>query len=133
MAQKKVQNQQTLKSLPPTDEPLELNIRRAHFVAVMWKSCITGILPELDPCDYGWEKDGDSLRPTMLPIGRDVAPEMVLRITRCHCKSSQCTTNRGTCIKAGESCTEYCGCQYCENLADMNCDGSDSDMEHDDE
>ena len=70
----------TLKSLPPTDEALELNIKRAHFVAVTWKSCITGILPELDLCNYGWEKDGDSLRPTMLSIGKDVAPEMDLQI-----------------------------------------------------
>ena len=53
------------------DEALELNIKRAHFVTVMWKSCITGILPELDPCNYGWEKDADSLRPTMLSIGKD--------------------------------------------------------------
>jgi len=89
----------TLRSLPPMDEALELNIKRAHFVAVMWKNCIGGILPELDPCNYGWEKDGDSLRPTMLPIGREVAPEIVLQITRCNCKSSQCTTNRCSCSR----------------------------------
>ena len=59
----------TLKSLPSTDEAVELNIKQTHFVSVKWKSCTRGILPELDPCDYEWEKDGDSLRPTMLPLG----------------------------------------------------------------
>ena len=126
---KKSANPPTLKSLPPTDEALELNIKRAHFQAIMWKNCVTGILPALDPLDFGWERDGDSLRPSMLPVGRDVAPEAVLQMTRCKCPSSQCTTNRCSCVKAGASCTEFCGCQSCANQEDINCDGDDSDVE----
>ena len=59
----------------------------------MWKKCVTGIPPELDPCDFGWERDRESLRPIMLPDGIDVAPEQVLQMTR-KCSSSQCTKNR---------------------------------------
>ena len=32
----------TLKSFPPTDEALELNIKRAHYQAMMWKKSISG-------------------------------------------------------------------------------------------
>ena len=35
----------TLKSLPPTDEALELNIKRAHFAAAMWINCVSGHPP----------------------------------------------------------------------------------------
>ena len=79
MVQRNQQNH--LRNLPPTDEALELNIKRAHFVAIMWKNCVTGFPPDLDPCQYCWEKreDGKSLTPTMLPKGVDVAPEEVLR------------------------------------------------------
>ena len=77
-----------LQSLPPADEALEINIKRAHYIAILWKNCITGTTPELDPLEYGWEKDGESLRPNMLPDGTDVASEIVLQMTRCKCSSS---------------------------------------------
>ena len=46
----------SLKILPPTKEALELNIKRAHYTAILWNDSITGIMFNLDPCDYGWEK-----------------------------------------------------------------------------
>ena len=70
-----------IQSLPPTDDALEINIKRVHYVAIMWKNCITRTPPELDPLEYGWEKDGKSLRPVMLPNGTDAAPEKVLQMT----------------------------------------------------
>ena len=39
-----------LKSLPPTNEALELNILRAHFQAMMWNNCVSGCPPNEDPC-----------------------------------------------------------------------------------
>jgi len=36
-----------LRRLPPTDAVLELNIRRAHFQAMMWKQCVCGQLQML--------------------------------------------------------------------------------------
>ena len=95
-------------------------------MAILWKRCSTGTPPELDPLEYGWEKDGESLRPIMLPDGTDVAPEKVLQMTRCKCSSSQCKTNRCSCVKTG---TEYCGCQDCENQKDM--EKSESEDEND--
>ena len=39
-----------LRSLSPTDPALELNIKRAHYQAMMWHKCIDGQLPNKDPC-----------------------------------------------------------------------------------
>ena len=40
-----------LKSLPPTNEALDVNIKRAHFQAIMWHNSVTGTPPPLDPCE----------------------------------------------------------------------------------
>ena len=126
---KKTAKPPALQSSPPTDEALEINIRRVHYVGIMWKNCITGTPPELDPLGYGWEKDGKSLRPIMLPDGTDVAPEKVLHMSRCKCSSSQCKTNRCSFVKTGTNCSEFCGCQDCENQKDL--EKSESEDEND--
>ena len=62
-----------LRSLPPTDEPLELNITRAHLQGAYWESSVTGEPPKLDPCKLGWEEDPyipSLLRPVMMPKGK---------------------------------------------------------------
>ena len=122
---KKTAKAPTLKSLPPTDEALELNIKRAHFATAMWKNCITGVPPDMDPCDFGWEKDGESLRPSMLPSDKDIAPDKVLKMTQCNCSSGQCKSNRCGCVSAGTSCSEYCGCQICFNKKDIQPENDD--------
>ena len=104
---KKTAKPPALQSLPPTDEALEINIKRVHYVAILWKNCITGTPPELDPLEYGWEKDGKSLKPIMLPDGTDVAPEKVLQMTRCKCSLSQFKSNRCSCVKTGSNPSEF--------------------------
>ena len=64
-----------LKSLPPTDDALRENIKRAHFTAALWKNCLSGNLPPMNPCDYGWEKIENLLIPVMLPGGVKIAPD----------------------------------------------------------
>ena len=128
---KKTAKPPALQSLPPTDEALEINIKRAHYVTILWKTCITGTPHELEPLEYGWEKDGESLRPIMLPDRTDAAPEKVLQMTRCKCSSSQCKTNRCSCscVKTGTNCSEFSGCQDCENQKDL--EKSESEDEND--
>ena len=58
-----------------------------HYVAIMWKNLITETPPELKWLEYGWEKNGESLRPIMLTDGTDVAPGNVLQMTWCKCSS----------------------------------------------
>ena len=132
---KKSSKPPALRSLPPTDEALHENIKRAHYVAIMWENCVSGCPPELDPCDYGWERDNvdQSLRPKMLPTDVDVAPEEVLQMTRCKCVSSQCKTNRCSCVKLGVNCSEFCGCHNCDNQKDINSTCDDKVEDSDDE
>ena len=40
-----------LKSLPPTQAALDLNIKRAHYQAILWNNSVTGFPPSLDPCE----------------------------------------------------------------------------------
>ena len=126
---KKTAKPPALQSLPPTDEALEINIKRVHWVAVIRKNCITGTPPELDSPEFEWQKGGESLIPIMLPDGTDVAPEKVLHMTRCKCSSSQCKTNRYSFVKTGTNCPEFCGCQDCENQKDL--EKSESEDEND--
>ena len=63
-----------LRSLLPTDQALQMNIKLSHHVAIMWENCVIGNPPELNPCEYGWERnEGEkSLRstiPTNTPRG----------------------------------------------------------------
>ena len=37
--------------IPPTNEALDFNIKRAHFQAVMWANSVTSLPPLLDPCE----------------------------------------------------------------------------------
>ena len=40
----------TLRSLPPTDEALDLNIMRGHLQGAHWQYSVTGEPPKLDKC-----------------------------------------------------------------------------------
>ena len=46
-----------LRSLLPTDQALQMNIKLSHHVAIMWENCVIGNPPELNPCEYGWERN----------------------------------------------------------------------------
>ena len=56
-------------SLPPTSESFTENVKMAHLQACVWKQATDLDPPELNPVDYGWEKDKatKSLNPIMLP------------------------------------------------------------------
>ena len=107
-----------------------------------------GILPLVDPCQHGWEEDSDtkSLTPIMLPSRMGVAPEEVLRSTKCTCAASYCRTNMCSCSKSRIPCTAFCGCAIdgCHNEFNMviglesedvedaeDADGEDEDHDYD--
>ena len=45
----KLSSNPKLESLPPTDPAVELNIQRAHYQAIIWKSSLQNDPPSLDP------------------------------------------------------------------------------------
>ena len=44
------------------------------------------------------------------------APDSVLQVVHCSCKTSKCETERCSCMSA-RSCTDLCLCQNCENVS----------------
>ena len=69
----------------------------------MWENCVTGNPSQLNPCEYGWERNNGekSLRPTMLLAGVKIAPAEILQTTHYKCVSTQCKTNKCSGVRAG--------------------------------
>ena len=100
-----------LKSLPPNDEALELNIKRSHYAVVMLRHCVSGQPPQIDSCSFDWEleEDGVKLRPCMLPNDVKIAPDDVLKMVGCSCAVIQRKNNQCSWFRAYMKCTKFCG------------------------
>ena len=128
-----------LKSLPPTSEAFEQNVKRAHYQVCVWNAALQKDPPDLPPTEYGWEKDEatKALVPVTVAQGVEPAPADVLRLTRCGCASDQpCSNGRCTCTTAQLSCTTLCAChgdEECCNkwtkTASTDVEARDSDVE----
>ena len=98
--------------LPPTTEAFIQNIKRAHYQAIIWRNI------DIDPRNldlecYGWKKDREKKIsiPIMLPGNTPPAPNFILQLIRCSCKSKKpCNTKRCSCKEKGVSCTMFCAC-----------------------
>ena len=100
-------------SLPPTSEAFKENVKRAHHQAIMWRSLEDSSLPELHVEKYGWVKDSKlkTLQPVLIPTNVELAPETVMRLIRCGCKSvNPCRTLSCSCKRDGLNCTIFCAC-----------------------
>ena len=101
-----------LSALPPTREAFIENVKRAHFQAMMWRD--VNVDPRtLNPEEFGWKKDENnkSLSPTHLPDNSKPAPDYILEMIRCGCKSEPpCNSRRCSCKDKGLACTMFCAC-----------------------
>jgi len=77
------------KSLPPSKEAFEENVKRAHIQTAIWKSAPNSEPPALDPVQFGWERDENSKSRCLIPVtlqpNVSVAPPEVLVMIRCAC------------------------------------------------
>ena len=82
MVRRKITAAPELKSLPPTTEAFEINVRRARIQTAIWKSACEAELPKLDPTVYGWKRDdvAKSLEPVQLST---IPHERSSRSSRC--------------------------------------------------
>ena len=109
-------------TLPPTDAAFLENALRAHLQLATWLSATTGTPPAMDPLEYGWclkGATGSIKYPTVVPPDTTLAPEELLRVIKCGCTSSHCTSKKCSCKVAGLKCTILCLCRggdECENL-----------------
>ena len=100
--------------LPPTRATLLPHIQRTNFVCLVQKSYITTHpkIPSLT--NNGWKLVNGEVVPVRcleLP-----APQAVLELIKCCCKTSNCTQNC-SCSKNDLPCTPLCKCygNVCEN------------------
>lgn len=127
-----------LKSLPPTTEAFELNVRRAHIQTAIWMSACEPEPPKFDPTLYGWKREdaSKSLVPVLLPSTTALAPQEVLEMIHCRCSSDKpCSTAHCRCNAAKLPCTVFCLCHdesRCNNektvaAASVNVDEEDTE------
>ena len=103
--------------LPPTMRALKYRIFRAHYAALILKTCTSSIQNLPDPCGFGWELDNGNLVPTMtddLP-----SPTGLIELSMCSCKTG-CSSGRCTCKKNKLLRTEMCKCSDACKNSDFN-------------
>ena len=103
-----------IKMLPPTDANVAFHIRRAHLQTLIWKAADKQHAPNVDVTSFGWEREGENLRPFIYKS--PPAPPELMKIISCSCQAqSACSTARWNCNQSGISCTTYCLCAAGEN------------------
>ena len=112
-----------LQKLPPTDNSLRANVKRAHFQAAIWRSCNVQDPPQQSPELFGWfESEGRFMLPKFFDTTPTLAPEELLKLIRCQCKVllGRCTHSKCSCKEADAWCTKFCGCStdgiYCDRF-----------------
>ena len=104
-------------NLPPTTGSLELHIRRAHYIAMIWRRATENHPSLPSPAAYGWEHLAEEGAYTPTRCVYPPAPDAVINLVKCGCKKG-CTTGSCTCSKHNIPCTEVCGClgYSCNNI-----------------
>ena len=77
-----------LYSLPPTNEAFIENVHRCHLQVAIWKAALLVSPPKLETQKYGWERNHQGiLFPRTIPPGTLSAPQNILQLIRCNCKT----------------------------------------------
>ena len=112
--------------LPPTSLSAANHSLRTYHQVQEWLG------KNLDPLKYGWEEYGGKLTPKTMD--RDIAPQNVIKILKCGCKTN-CGSNKCSCRRAMLECSDYCCCseEKCENhkrcIEDVNDEANEDIVE----
>jgi len=102
-----------LYAIPPTTEAFQENVKRAHYQAIIWRSFDSDDVPDLHPENFGWNKDMStkSLTPVAIPESVPLAPDYILKLICCGCRSQNPCSKRCSCKSAGyPQCSVFCAC-----------------------
>ncbi|XP_061920275.1 uncharacterized protein LOC133660711 isoform X2 [Entelurus aequoreus] len=102
-------------SIPPTSDALHQHCKRANYQAAVMRHSLTGMMCAPSPIGNGWYIEDGEL--TVRWMTRNPAPDSVLQVVHCGCKTSKCETERCSCMSAKMSCTDVCHCQNCGNVS----------------
>ena len=89
-------------TIPPTSAAAAYHSMRVYYQVQTW----TRTSNDLVALDWGWSYDDNKLVPIKTHLAP--APESLLKIIRCSCKTG-CDTKRCTCRKNGLDCSLGCG------------------------
>ena len=86
--------------------------------------------PDLPPPqENGWKLEDDQWVPIMTSL--PPAPDAIIELVGCGCKTSHCSSNRCNCRKAGLNCTDLCACSDndvpCANQPEDKYESDDDD------
>ena len=95
-------------NLPPTSGSLDLHIRRAHYIAMIWRKADENHPRLPAPAAFGWTFDAGSSHFSPVRCLNPPALEAVLHLIKCGCKSG--CEGRCSCRINNIPCTEFCGC-----------------------
>ena len=112
-----------VQSLPPTASAARMHSFRTYLQVQTWLG------NQLDATEWGWCRTDDRFVPIKTNI--PAAPERLLRIVKCSCKS-HCDTKRCSCRKHGLPCSEgFSECRgiSCSNIEILDDEEGDSDLE----
>ena len=118
-----------LSSLPPTMAPFRVHCQRANYQVALWEAADDPTPPCLDPLDYGFQLKQSTLCPTFGLESQLPAPDEVLNLVSCSCKTG-CISTQCTCTKMSLTCTVFCKCQgsiECYNPATVSTNSSEQD------
>ena len=131
---KKSAKSPALESHLPTDEVLEINIKLWHYVAIMWESCVIGNPTQLNPCEYGWERN-EGEKSLDLPCFQLEWKSHLMR----YCKQPAANVfqpsakkNKSSYVRAGLNCSKFCDCQQCDDQSEMHMDDNEIEDENND-
>ena len=126
------QKKQKNEMLPPTSDCLLQHLKQSNYQPFVWRYALE-VMQNLEPPEgHGWVRDGELLAPSL--ITKAPAPESLLELTMCKCKTSTCLRNC-SCNNTGLACTEgyYCMAddEACKNPHDLTCtsESEESDKE----
>jgi hypothetical protein len=108
-------------SLPPTSDAAFFHSQRVYLQTQIWIGNTT-----LKPEDWGWDLTANKYTPIKCTL--PPAPDTLLNVIRCNCKSS-CDNKKCSCRRHGLECSQSCGscrgvgCSNSPTLAEIEIDG----------
>ena len=107
MANHKLTSAPKLRVLPSTNEEFLHHVHNSQLQVAIWRCALEADPPDLILLPYGWTmNDENKLEPMCISPNVSLAPESVLRMTKCGCLT--CATSCCRCSVADISCSELC-------------------------
>lgn len=100
-------------AMPPCKDALEQHVKRANYVAAVWRSASTQEIKAPSPTENGWTLTDEQY--AFKWHSGNVAPPDVLKTVYCACRKSKCQDGRCSCSSSKLPCTELCQCVDCSN------------------